>query len=85
MNTATELERHSQALLAGIARQVSAPAFDQLVANVTDALAASLAKGDRIRVAGTDQRLTTRLQVLNALNQGYAIKVTAASLILQQR
>ena len=85
MNTAKELERHSQNLLAGIAQQVSASALDQLVANVTHALAASLANGDRIHVAGTDQRLSTRLQVLNALNQGYGIEVTAASLILEQR
>ena len=70
MNTATELERHSQNLLAGLAREVSAPALDQLVANVTHALAASLAQGDRITVSGLDQRLTTRRQVLNALNQG---------------
>jgi hypothetical protein len=84
MNTAKELERHSQNLLAGIAQNIRASALDQLVANVTHALAASLAQGDRITVAGADQRLTTRLQVLNALNQGYAIEVAPASLVLEQ-
>jgi hypothetical protein len=84
MNTAKELERHSQNLQAGLARQVSASALDQLVANVTNALTASLANGDRINLAGIDQRLTTRLQVLNALNQGYAIEVTSASSVLEQ-
>jgi hypothetical protein len=85
MNTAKELERHSQNLLAGLAREVSASTLDQLVENVTHAVAASLAQGDRITVAGLDQRLTTRLQVLNALNQGYAIEASPASLVLEQR
>ena len=75
MTTSQQLEQHSQILLLRVARGVSGPALDQLVDNVSQALSESFANGDQNKIAGTDQLLTTKLHVLNALDKGHMIEV----------
>jgi len=54
-------------------------ALDQLVANVNHALIKSFENGDLVTVAETGLRMTTRLQVLNAINLGHNIEVSTAA------
>lgn len=71
--------RHAENLLTGVAHGASGAELGQLATNVSNALADSFGNGDTVRVAGTDQLLATRLQVLNALNHGYMVEVNSAS------
>jgi len=79
MNSAEQLRTNIEFLRRGLAQGVSNMALDQLVANVNHALIKSFENGDLVTVAETGLRMTTRLQVLNAINLGHNIEVSTAA------
>ena len=79
MTSAEQLQRHIENLQEGLAAGIGDAALDQLVDSVAHALTKSLDKGDLITVSEIGMKLTTRLQTLNAINQGYKLEVSPSS------